>query len=123
MTTALTLFDLADLTPTQAVTCGHCGTRPAGTRVYAVQNLLGTHPAGLAATRYRDAAYRADSGPCCDTCAWTLANAWWAAWLVCPTGTCFLWLHTGADPRPAADCRRHHDEHKVVWTTRLEVAA
>ncbi|NUO43694.1 MAG: hypothetical protein HOV82_16850 [Streptomyces sp.] len=123
MTTALTLFDLTDLTPVETTVCGWCGTRPATTRVYATRNLLGVHPVWLAPTWYRDATHRAHSGPCCDTCAWNLACSWWNAPMSCPHGTCCLWAHTLADPLPEWDCTRHHSERTVVWRDQLEVAA
>ncbi|MYU22911.1 hypothetical protein [Streptomyces sp. SID8352] len=117
MTTALALFDLATLNPL----CSRCHTRPATTHVYATQNLLGTHPTWLT-TRYRDATRRAHSGPCCGTCAWTLATAWWGS-MACPRGACGLWAHTLTDPQPGWDCPRHHRETAVVWRSPTAVAA
>lgn len=123
MSTALALFALADLTPAADTSCGRCGNKPATTRVYAVQNLLGVHPTWLAPTVYQDATRTTHSAPCCEACAWQLGDAWWASWRTCPTGACALWAHTHTTPRPGWDCRRHHDETTVVWQEQLEVAA
>jgi len=120
--TALTLFDLTDLTPTDVEDCSHCDA-PATTRVHAATNLLGTVPAYLGPTRYRHL-QPITSRPCCDRCAWNLAVAWWSPVYACPhTGVCFVWLRTLADPRPELDCRRHHREDTVVWRTPIGGAA
>lgn len=122
MTTALALFDLADLTPAAVTPCGRCGEQPATVRVYAALNLLGVHPAWLGATRYRDACRRAHSEPCCTSCAWELASGWWSG-CPCRGGVCRLWVHTLADPHPGWDCARHHTERTVVWRELWAVAA
>lgn len=119
MTTSLALFTLDDLTPDQPRICGWCKRKPATTRVYATQNLFGVHPAWMT-TWYRDATRRAQSSPCCDACAWYVADAWWGG-LVCPVGACCLWAHTLADPHPDWNCTRHHRERTVVWRTPLAV--
>jgi hypothetical protein len=119
----LTLFDLTDLNPETPRTCGWCGNRPATTLVYATQNLLGVHPTWMTDTRYRDATRRAQSGPCCDPCAWYVASSWWGGWLACPSGSCSLWAHTHADPHPGWNCERHHREDTVVWREQWAVAA
>lgn len=114
MTTALALFDVADIAP--AAGCSRCGTsRPATTRAHAAPNLLGVSPAYLAPTRYRDLA-PIKSPLYCTDCAWYLADAWWGPWFACPTGACDLWARTLADPRPDLACGRHnHNETSVVW--------
>ncbi|MCD7440273.1 hypothetical protein K4B79_18840 [Streptomyces lincolnensis] len=119
---ALTLFDLTALNPETPRTCEWCGNKPATTRVCAVQNLLGLHPAGLMANAYRKAFHRAHSGPCCDACARYMASAWWGPTYACPRGTCWVWAHTLAHPRPSWNCTQHHTEHTVVWCTPLEQA-
>lgn len=123
-TATLTLFDLADLNPDQPQPCGRCGNKPAACRVYAIQNLLGVHPADLSTHAYRDAFHRAHSGPCCTSCAWSVAGAWWGH-SACPArgGACQLWTHTLAEPRPGWDCGRHHREGAVVWREPLEVTS
>jgi len=119
MTTALALFDLTALDPA-TTDCARCGQHPATARVHAAHNLLGV-------TRYPQATYRnlapITSAPCCDTCAWNLANAWWASWQTCPTGVCALWVHTLADPHPGWDCKRSHREQTVVWLAPLAEVA
>ncbi|HEY6115457.1 MAG TPA: hypothetical protein VI172_05815 [Candidatus Dormibacteraeota bacterium] len=121
---ALTLFDLAALTPDKPNLCRRCQQRPATSRVYAVRNLLGLCPRYLFDTWFRDVVYRADSGPSCDNCAWYLASAWWNPTQSCPHGSgCALWAHTLTDPHPDADCTRCHREREVVWLTPLEVTA
>lgn len=123
MTTALALFALTDLATPTVEACTRCGNnQPATTRVHAAPNLLGVVPAYLAPTRYRDLT-PITSPACCDNCAWRLADSWWASSFVCPTGVCALWAHTLANPRPNADCTRHHNELRVVWRTPLEVTA
>jgi hypothetical protein len=123
MDTALTLFDLTDLNPEDDALCTRCNDRPATVRVRAAVNLFGVGHPDYARTRYRDAARRVRSGPCCMRCAWQLASAWWGAWQVCPTGVCALWAHTFADPLSYEACIRHHREDTVVWFTGLELAA
>jgi len=117
-TATLTLFDLTALNPDQPTICGWCGNKPATTRVYAAQNLLGVHRAWLAVNWYRDAFHRARSGPCCDDCAWYVASSWWNPTYACPQhGSCCLWAHTFTDPHPGWNCKRCHREHQVVWLT------
>lgn len=122
-TATLTLFDLAALTPDTPLTCKWCKTEPATTRVYAIQNLLGVHRTEFMGKAYRHAFHRAHSGLCCDSCARYLASAWWGPTYACPNGTCHLWGHTLAEPRPTWDCTRHHRESTVVWITPLDLAA
>lgn len=118
----LTLFDLTALSPNAPPICYWCSREPATTRVYAIQNLLGLHRTELAANAYRRAFHRAHSGPCCSDCARDVASAWWSPTHTCPNGTCHLWGHTLAEPRPGWDCTRHHRETTVVWNTPQEAA-
>lgn len=123
MSTALALFDLAALTPADPTQCAWCGTRPATTRVTAVKNLYGTHPAWLGRTRYRDATRTTNSGPCCHPCATYVADAWWGTTTSCGHGACRLWTHTLNQPRPQANCAHHHTERTVVRLAPMEVPA
>jgi hypothetical protein len=126
MTTAtLTLFDLTALNPDTPRTCGWCDNRPATTRVYAIQNLLGIRPASMTETWYRDATRRAYSGLCCDACAWYVGSSWWNPTFACPHrgAACHLWAHALSAPLPGWDCQRHHREDTVVWLAPLAVAS
>lgn len=123
MTTELTLFDLVTDTVDGERMCGWCNNRPATTLVFAVQNLLGVHNAAYEPTWYRNACHRAQSGPCCDDCAWYVASSWWGGWMACPSGSCHLWTNTLNDPHPGWNCTRHHHESVVVWRDQLAVAA
>ena len=117
MTTLLTLFDLADLTPTKAPAslCRRCQQQPATTRVYTARNLYGICPPHLYDAWFCDVAYRADSGPCCTNCAQSTASSWWIPSRSCPAHGCRLWAHTLTNPHPEWDCQRHHNERAVVW--------
>lgn len=124
-TAALTLFDLGDINPDRPQPCGRCGNNAATLRVYAIQNLLGVHPTPHMTGAYRDAFHRAHSGPCCTSCAWSVAGAWWGPVYACPSrgSACQLWAHTLTDPRPGWDCTRHHQENAVVWHEPAEVTS